>query len=191
MASDIATQGKQIQEAVQRVAQFSTPAVASSSKSPQAKAGTSAAKRTARTTRDFIASSQSEYTATCSELAFDMINTHLRGHRYEKLITTSGASRNAKNKFHIAKELSALATSLPPGVFVRIDEAHLNCIRFVIAGPEDTPYSLGLFAFDMFLPEDYPAVAPQCVIITTGNGKCRFNPNLYAVCPQLFAYTQR
>ena len=34
--------------------------------------------------------------------------------------------------------------------------------------------------FDLFFPAQYPAVAPAMKLETTGQGKARFNPNLYA-----------
>lgn len=46
-------------------------------------------------------------------------------------------------------------------------------------GPEDTPYSGGCFIFDIFFPPEYPDVAPQVNLCTTGGGRVRFNPNLY------------
>jgi len=48
-----------------------------------------------------------------------------------------------------------------------------------INGPKDTPYENGLFLFHAYLPHNYPQVEPKVLIITTGNGKVRFNPNLY------------
>ena len=47
-------------------------------------------------------------------------------------------------------------------------------------GPPSTPYSLGLFHFDMRFPTDYPNTAPKVLITTTAGGLVRFNPNLYA-----------
>jgi baculoviral IAP repeat-containing protein 6 len=44
----------------------------------------------------------------------------------------------------------------------------------------DTPYSGGLFTFDVFFPSAYPQVPPLVQLLTTGNGTVRFNPNLYA-----------
>jgi ubiquitin-protein ligase len=49
---------------------------------------------------------------------------------------------------------------------------------FRIPGPEDTPYANGCFFFDIFL-DDYPKSPPKVCFLTTGNGKVRFNPNLY------------
>ena len=43
-----------------------------------------------------------------------------------------------------------------------------------------TPYALGLFAFDVFCPAEYPAIPPLVHLETTGGGTVKFNPNLYA-----------
>ena len=55
----------------------------------------------------------------------------------------------------------------------------MDCIQFAISGPEDTPYSGGLFIFDTFFPGEYPTNCPKVNMQTTGQGQVRFNPNLY------------
>jgi baculoviral IAP repeat-containing protein 6 len=52
--------------------------------------------------------------------------------------------------------------------------------QFIIAGTADTPYQNGLFLFNMTLPADYPARPPEVVLYSTGQGRIRMNPNLYA-----------
>lgn len=52
--------------------------------------------------------------------------------------------------------------------------------QVMISGPDDTPYSGGLFAFDIFFPPNYPSSPPKVRLMTTGGGQHRFNPNLYA-----------
>ena len=52
-------------------------------------------------------------------------------------------------------------------------------VQFLISGPEDTPYSGGLFLFDTFFPMDYPDSCPKVNLQTTGHHSVRFNPNLY------------
>jgi ubiquitin-protein ligase len=37
----------------------------------------------------------------------------------------------------------------------------------------------GFFIFDMMLPINYPQTSPEVLLITTGSGQVRFNPNLY------------
>ena len=51
--------------------------------------------------------------------------------------------------------------------------------KLLITPSSSTPYSYGVFIFDMLIPADYPRVSPQMKFLTTGNGKVRFNPNLY------------
>ena len=53
-------------------------------------------------------------------------------------------------------------------------------MRAIITGPEGTPYEGGCFVFDLFFPDGYPNVPPLMVLQTTGEGRQRFNPNLYA-----------
>ena len=48
------------------------------------------------------------------------------------------------------------------------------------AGPEDTPYAFGCFMFDIFIPQQYPMVPPLMVLETTGGGRARMGPNVYA-----------
>ncbi len=49
-----------------------------------------------------------------------------------------------------------------------------------LAGPEGTPYHGGCYMFDVFFPQDYPNVPPLMNMATNGEGRARFNPNLYA-----------
>ena len=53
-------------------------------------------------------------------------------------------------------------------------------MRALIVGPEGTPYGLGCFVFDVYFPADYPQKPPMVQFLTTGGGRIRFNPNLYA-----------
>jgi len=50
----------------------------------------------------------------------------------------------------------------------------------MIMGASGTPYAHGAFIYDLFFDNNYPHGPPKCVIVTTGQGKVRFNPNLYA-----------
>lgn len=52
--------------------------------------------------------------------------------------------------------------------------------QVMISGPDDTPYSGGLFSFDIFFPFNYPISPPKVRLVTTGGSVHRFNPNLYA-----------
>ncbi|KAJ3789983.1 hypothetical protein GGU10DRAFT_304042 [Lentinula aff. detonsa] len=139
------------------------------------------------------------YSLACERLAFRHIplgdiDSNLKGKgkgkatglqystfNYATTVTsTQNSTRNPRDRLHLVKELAVLATSLPPGIWVRVDEVRNDVIKIMIAGPEGTPYSGGLFEFDCFMPLAYSAVPPQMHLRTTGGGKVRFNPNLYA-----------
>jgi len=66
------------------------------------------------------------------------------------------------------------------GIHVDQSEEVVGVLYVLIRGPEDTPYSRGLFFFDLVFPFDYPANPPQMHIVTTDGGRVRFGPNLYA-----------
>lgn len=57
---------------------------------------------------------------------------------------------------------------------------NMTVVRFMVSAPPGTPYSRGLWIFDMNITDRYPLEPPKCKNRTTGNGKVRFNPNLYA-----------
>jgi ubiquitin-protein ligase len=84
----------------------------------------------------------------------------------------------------IISELSSLKSSLPLNydstIWMRVPKKDMNIFTFMISGPKDTPYENGLFLFHGCFPQLYPNVEPQVLIMTTGLGKVRFNPNLYA-----------
>ena len=77
-------------------------------------------------------------------------------------------------------ELKDVASQRFPVVFAQPEENDIHHWHAMILGPPSTPYSLGLFHFDMRFPQDYPNSAPKVLITTTSGGQCRFNPNLYA-----------
>jgi len=72
---------------------------------------------------------------------------------------------------------------LPGGeapIWLRYDDECPQYMRAIITGPSSTPYAHGLFAFDIYVPDSYPNVAPKVQLLTTGGGVMRFSPNLYA-----------
>lgn len=81
----------------------------------------------------------------------------------------------------IRKEHSILASSLPPGVFVRTYESRLDLLRVLIIGPLETPYEYAPFVIDICIPPDYPNTPPEVFFHswTAGTGKGPVNPNLY------------
>lgn len=84
----------------------------------------------------------------------------------------------------ITGEVSALATGLPldweAAAFVAVDESRVDVLRALLLPASDTPYANGPFIFDIMLPPGYPNEPPQVKFLTTGGGRVRFNPNLYA-----------
>jgi len=91
-----------------------------------------------------------------------------------------------KAMIRITQELSCLASSstlpcsLSSSIFVRTDDSKLTFIKAVITGPSETPYMGGIFEFDVVFPDNYPSSPPKVTFKTTGGGRVRFNPNLYA-----------
>jgi len=69
--------------------------------------------------------------------------------------------------------------SLSSTIWMRTSAERMDTASCIICGPDDTPYSNGLFFFDIFFPDGYPTGPPSVKLQTTGNGTMRFNPNLY------------
>ena len=66
------------------------------------------------------------------------------------------------------------------GICVTFDQSDITRIHALVTGPEGTPYESGLFHFFLRCPPDYPNSPPRMKLLTTGGGRVRFNPNLYA-----------
>lgn len=102
-------------------------------------------------------------------------------HRFYKS-TKNSMSKNTLMR--VCGELGNLGDNLPnnwdTSVIFRASENNLNVFSFVVIGPKDTPYHNGIFEFHGSFPQDYPNSPPNVLINTTGSGKVRFNPNLYA-----------
>ena len=67
-------------------------------------------------------------------------------------------------------------------IFLCIGEERMDLVRAAMTGPTDTPYSMGLFVFDVFFPPSYPQIPPLVQFMTTGGGQVRFGP----VCASCF-----
>ncbi|XP_077564496.1 ubiquitin-conjugating enzyme E2 Z-like [Haemaphysalis longicornis] len=78
------------------------------------------------------------------------------------------------------RDLKDLYEQPPPGVFVAAEEENITKIHALVVGPFDTPYEGGFFHFVLKCPPDYPIAPPRVRLLTTGGGRVRFNPNLYA-----------
>lgn len=76
-----------------------------------------------------------------------------------------------------------MSNSLPldhtNSIFVKCDSKRVDVIKCIIMGSTGTPYANGAFLYDVFFEDTYPNSSPKVNLQTTGNGKVRFNPNLY------------
>jgi ubiquitin-protein ligase len=117
-----------------------------------------------------------EYIDALKDIQFDSYPIYERG-----LITTKPQLMNMRR---VLQEIQGLSKSLPinkeSSIFLKYDEENVGIFRFLITGPKDTPYQDGCFLFEMILNNDYPNTPPSVRFLTTGYGKIRFNPNLYA-----------
>lgn len=88
------------------------------------------------------------------------------------------------NSKEVMKHMKQFRTQLQPdwesSIYIRGSENSMSSYLFVIAGPRDTPYDNGLFLYNMELPINYPSSPPNIRILSTGSGRYRVNPNLYA-----------
>mmetsp|Transcript_8794 Transcript_8794/g.15999 ORF Transcript_8794/g.15999 Transcript_8794/m.15999 type:complete len:749 (-) Transcript_8794:1186-3432(-) len=109
--------------------------------------------------------------------------SHFITGKYANLTTNRSATTRSHCLRRLLQELVNLEDDLPdtvPGIFVRYDEECPQFVRALMAAPQGTPYALGLFCFDLWIPDDYPNVPPKMVLLTTGGGTVRFSPNLYS-----------
>ncbi|KAI0778812.1 hypothetical protein BD413DRAFT_660998 [Trametes elegans] len=147
--------------------------------SPDTTQGTSSGKDKGKG-RDLAVDLERRYAQECERLAFQHGLEYAEYYYSKELTKTANATRNPRDRLHLVKELAVMATSLPPGVWVRVDEVRNDALKIMIAGPEGTPYAGGLFEFDCFIPLEYPHRPPLVHLRTTGRGSVRFNPNLYS-----------
>ena len=61
---------------------------------------------------------------------------------------------------------SFILLSLVVGIYAEPSESNARHFFVKIAGPSDSPYEGGLFALELFLPEEYPLVAPKVLFRT-------------------------
>ncbi|KAJ9532144.1 hypothetical protein QJQ45_003941 [Haematococcus lacustris] len=104
---------------------------------------------------------------------------------FAAMAANAGSAPPAKMK-RLTRELRDLGgrTALPCGpeaaIFLRYDADQVDRMRALITGPASTPYAYGCFCFDLLFPPAYPNTAMLINFETTGQGRARFNPNLYA-----------
>ena len=102
------------------------------------------------------------------------------GHYFEANL---GESLPRSTTSALSSELTDAREGLPcdpsNAVFFAVTDVQLNLLKVLVTGVEGTPYSGGCFVFDVYCPPEYPRGPPKVMLVTTGNGSVRFNPNLY------------
>mmetsp|Transcript_17627 Transcript_17627/g.50173 ORF Transcript_17627/g.50173 Transcript_17627/m.50173 type:complete len:313 (-) Transcript_17627:159-1097(-) len=89
-------------------------------------------------------------------------------------LTTLAQKRITRERQKLEQDRSELESC---GIYTHwSDEVHKATA--MIIGPEGTPYEHGFYFFDIQFPDNYP-VQPPHVDFKTGDGRVRFNPNLY------------
>lgn len=122
----------------------------------------------------------SSYLNWARDNTVDIFSENMDGHHFMAL---SAEPLPRPLLARLTKELAALRNQLTPSMstcsFVRVSENDMRFWRVMIVGPEDTPYELGCFIFDIAFKSVYPNTPPAVHLATTGGGSVRFNPNLY------------
>lgn len=87
--------------------------------------------------RDMTINLDNIYAEACEKLAFKHVSladntknglTYSSYNYATQLQQTQTSSRNPKSRFHLLKELAVTATSLPPGVWIRVDEVRNDAL---------------------------------------------------------------
>jgi ubiquitin-conjugating enzyme E2 Z len=64
------------------------------------------------------------------------------------------------------------------GIYLDYNEDDLGSMKYLIVGPDETPYQGGFYLFDIKISKDYPFKPPSVKYISYSNN-VRINPNLY------------
>jgi len=125
-----------------------------------------------------------KYVSVMAPLQYDSMEFASAGHAF--MSEFNGAAKpSSQTIFRIAQEVSSVAASsslpcsLSSSVFVRSDDGKMTLLKAIITGPTETPYTGGVYEFDIYFPNGYPRCPPKVKFRTTGAGSVRFNPNLY------------
>ncbi|XP_021104792.1 ubiquitin-conjugating enzyme E2 N-like [Heterocephalus glaber] len=66
----------------------------------------------------------------------------------------------------IIKETHCLLVEPVPDIKAEPNESNAHYFHVVIAGPQESPFKEGTFKLELFLPEEYPMVAPKVHFMT-------------------------
>jgi len=97
------------------------------------------------------------------------------GSDYNGELTPLAVRRLNKEKDQLGRETKDLTEQ---GMYFHFDDSLNHKVVALIVGPEDTPYAGGFYLFEFTFPNTYPLKPPH-VKFVTGDGRVRFNPNLY------------
>ena len=103
---------------------------------------------------------------------------------YDEKLCGKTTTCNAAVVQRITKEIADLKNQLPAeashSIYVVAHSERVDVMKAIIIGAEGTPYAHGAFEFIIYCGNGFPAVPPKVLLLTTGFGTVRFNPNLYA-----------
>eukprot|EP01041_Mallomonas_annulata_P009359 gene9359-19411_t len=116
---------------------------------------------------------EGQYKSVMQGLQYDEAE-ELYEYHYRRFASTV-SNTSSKRVKRLAQEHADLSHSLPLSlsssvVWVRCSSSRMDMLQTIISGPDDTPYSNGLFLFDAYFPDNYPSVAPNVNLQTTGSG---------------------
>lgn len=66
----------------------------------------------------------------------------------------------------IIKETQRLMAEPVPGISAVPDESNARYFHVIVTGPEGSPFEGGVFKLELFLPEEYPMLAPKVRFMT-------------------------
>jgi ubiquitin-conjugating enzyme E2 N len=66
----------------------------------------------------------------------------------------------------VYKETEKLKLDPIVGIYAEPENDNPRYFKVMIAGPKDSPYEGGLFKLQLYLPEEYPMVAPKVLFMT-------------------------
>ena len=78
----------------------------------------------------------------------------------------------------IMLDIKEIQSDPDPSFFYIPDETNALKGHAIIIGREGTPYAHGFYLFEFVFPTNYP-FSPPVVTFLNGDGRTRFNPNLY------------
>jgi ubiquitin-protein ligase len=131
--------------------------------------------------KKIISNNLDDFQKIFTEFKFTFVKEPFKNFYYDSAKNNINININSEQIHRLQKEFVILKKSITiskdASIFFKVDNTNINKMRYIITGPKDTPYALGLFIFDMTIPSDFPTKPP--LVYFSNNGNKRFNPNLY------------